>query len=127
MDGQVGEARRADEWGPVCRGYQVLLPDDQRGFVEDIRIRAGEVELIVATGLFVRRYLTVAADEVEAILPAACRLVVRGADGAATTNGVGDLEAAGGIVRMPVCHSSRLGARGRALVAAPVRGYRWAK
>jgi hypothetical protein len=109
MGGQLGEARRAAEWGPVCRGYQVLLPDAQRGFVEDIRIRDGEVELIVATGLFVRRRLTVGANEIEAILPGACRIVVRSSDGAGTGNGVGDLEAAGGVVRMPVLHSLRPG------------------
>jgi hypothetical protein len=107
MGGQLGEARRAADWGPVCRGYHVLLPDDQRGFVEDIRIRGGEVELIVATGLFVRRHLTVGANEIDSILPAACRIVVRSADGAAAANGTGDLEAAGGIVRMPVLHSLR--------------------
>ena len=109
MGGQEREARRAAEWGPVCRGYQVLLPDGQRGFVEDIHIRDGEVELVVATGLFVRRHLTVGANEIESILPAACRIVVRSSDGAAAANGLADLEAAGGIVRMPVLNSSRLG------------------
>ena len=109
MGGHLSETRPAGEWGPVCRGYQVLLPDGERGFVEDIRIRDGEVELSVATGLFIRRHFTVAGNEIEAILPAACRIVVRGSDGAAAANGVGDLEAAGGIVRMPVLHSLRPG------------------
>jgi hypothetical protein len=109
MGGQAGEARRADEWGPVCRGYQVSLPDGQRGSVEDILVRGDQVELIVATGLFVRRHLTVAANEIEAILPAAFRLVVRGSDGAAAADGVDDLEAVGGIVRMPILDSLRPG------------------
>jgi hypothetical protein len=114
MAGQASEARRVAEWGPVSRGYQVLLPDDQRGFVEDIRIRDGEVELTVATGLFVRRRLTVGANELEAILPAACRIVVRASAGAPTANGSRNHEVAGGILRMPVLHSLRPGSGPRA-------------
>jgi hypothetical protein len=122
MGGRAGEARRADEWGPVCRGYQVLLPDGQRGSVEDILVRGDQVELIVATGLFVHRHLTVAANDIEAILPAACRLVVRGSDGAAAANGAKDVETVGGILRMPVLHSLRPGSvpEGRGVVADPV-------
>ena len=107
MDGQERKARWAADWGPVCRGYEVVLPDGRRGFVEEIRIRDGEVELIVAAGLFVRRHLTVGANDIESILPAASRIVVRWSDGDAAANGEGDLEAAGGIVRMPVLHSLR--------------------
>ena len=109
MGGQAGEGRRADEWGPVCRGYQVSLPDGQRGSVEDIRLGDDGVELIVTTGLFVRRRLTIGEGEIEAILPAACRLVVRGSDGAAERNGAEDVETVGGILRMPVLHSLRPG------------------
>ena len=105
--GDVGEARRADDWGPVCRGYQVSLPDGQRGSLEDILVRGDHVELVVATGLFVRRHLTVAADAIEAILPAACRVVIRGSDGPATGNGAEDVESVGGILRMPVLESLR--------------------
>ncbi len=100
-------AKRAPEWGPVCRGYQVLLPDGRRGHVEDIRLGDDGVELIVATGLFVRSQLTVGEREIEAILPAACRIVVRASEGVGAENGVGDVEAAGGILRMPVVHSLR--------------------
>jgi hypothetical protein len=103
------EARRATEWGPVCRGYQVLLPDGERGLVEEIRLGDDGVELIVGTGFFVRRRLTIREGEIEAILPAACRIVVRHADGGGTANGVNDLETVGGILRMPVLHSLRPG------------------
>ena len=109
MGGQAGEGRRADEWGPVCRGYQVSLPDGQRGSVEDIRLGDDGVELIVTTGLFVRRRLTIGEGEIEAIVPAACRLVVRGLDGAAAGNGAEDAETVGGILRMRVLHSLRPG------------------
>ena len=61
MAGEVSEAERTDEWGPVCRGFRGSLPDSERGCVGDIRL----------------------------------------ADG---------VETAGGIVRMPVRHSSRIGA-----------------
>ena len=109
MGGQAGDAKRADEWGPVCRGYQVSLPDGQRGSVEDIRLGDDGVELIVTTGLFVRRRLTIGEGEIEAILPAACRVVVRGSDSACAANSAEDVETVGGILRMPVLHSLRPG------------------
>ena len=108
MGGQ-GEARRADEWGPVCRGFQVSLPDGQRGSVEDIRLGDDGAELIVTTGLFVRRRLTIGEGEIQGILPAAWRLGVRGSDGAGAGNGAEDVETVGGILRMPVLHSLRPG------------------
>lgn len=98
-----------DGWGPVCRGYQVCLPDGRRGYVEDIRDRGDGVELLVATGLFARRRLTVSPDEIEAILPGAYRIVVRGSDGAGTSNVSGHVEAVGGIVRMSTRDSSPVG------------------
>jgi hypothetical protein len=109
MGAQPGEARQVDDWGPVCRGYQVMLPDGQRGSVEDIHLGHDGVELTVATGLFVRRRLTIREGEVEAILPAAYRILVRGShvDGAA--NGAEDVETVGGILRMPVLDSLRPG------------------
>jgi hypothetical protein len=110
MAGEAGDARSAGEWGPVCRGFRVSLPNGERGCVEDIRLGGGLVELVVATGLFVRRLVIVRAHEIEAILPAARRIVVRGSNGAvAAGDGAAELEAAGGIVRMPVRHSSRIG------------------
>ena len=109
MAGEASEARRVDEWGPVCRGFQVLLPDGLRGSVEDIRLGDEGVELVVATGLFVRRRVIVRADEIEAILPASCRIVVRATNGKAEAeDGGGDLESAGGILRMPARNSSRI-------------------
>jgi hypothetical protein len=110
MVGEAHAAQHESEWGPVCRGFRVALPSGERGCVEDIRLGGAAVELVVATGLFVRRLITVREDEIEAILPAARRIVVRGRNGAA---GAGDaaaeLEAVGGIVRMPIRHSSRIG------------------
>jgi hypothetical protein len=109
MEGRAGEARAVDEWGPVLRGYQVLLADGQRGSVEDIRLGDDGVELVVATGLFVRRHLTVREDEIEAILPAAYRVVVRDSDGVGGAYDVEDVETVGGILRMPVLNSLRPG------------------
>lgn len=108
MGARAGKARQVEDWGPVCRGYQVLLSDGQRGSVEEIRLGDDGVELIVATGLFVRRQLTIRENEVEAIPPAAYRVVVRGSDGD-VCNGAEDLETVGGIVRMPIRHSLRPG------------------
>jgi hypothetical protein len=109
--GRVAERQSSDgamhQWGPVCRGYQVLLPDGGRGSVEDIRLGDDGVELTVGTGLFVHRQLTIREAEIDVILPAAHRIVVRSAKGAGTPSGVDDLEAAGGILRMPVLHSLR--------------------
>jgi hypothetical protein len=109
MEGRAGEARAVDEWGPVRRGYQVLLADGQRGSVEDIRLGDDGVELVVATGLFVRLHVTVREDEIEAILPAAYRVVVRDSDGVGTANAVEDVKNVGGILRMPVLNSLRPG------------------
>ena len=98
------------EWGPFCRGDEVLLPDGRRGSVEDIRLGDDGVQLIVTAGPFVRRRLTVGEDEIDAILPATYRVVVRGAEAAGDgTSGVDDVETVGGILRMPVLHSLRPG------------------
>lgn len=109
MAGVVEEARPAQEWGPVRRGFQVSLPGGERGCVEDIRLGDGVVELVVATGLFVRRLVSVRAQEIEAILPRARRIVVRDSTGAVADEGAAaGLETQGGIVRMPARHSSRI-------------------
>ncbi len=108
MGAQAVKPRQVDGWGPVCRGYHVLLRDGQRGSVEDIRLGDDGVELIVGTGLFVRRQHAIREDEIEAILPAACRIVLRGSEGDAG-NGAEHLETVGGILRMPVLHSLRPG------------------
>jgi hypothetical protein len=110
MLGEVTDAKRVDEWGPVCRGFHVSLPEGQRGCVQDIALGDDGVELVVETGLFMRRVLTVGADEIEAILPAAGRIILRPSVAAAAREGGGGVEAVGGIVRMPVRHSSRIGA-----------------
>jgi hypothetical protein len=101
-------APRAPEWGPVCRGYQVLLPHGERGLVEDIHLGDDGVELLVSTG-FVRRHLTIHEGDIEEILPAAYQVVVRGSRAAGTGNGAEHLKVAGGILRMPVLHSLRPG------------------
>jgi hypothetical protein len=109
MGAEAGAARNTGEWGPVSRGFLVSLPNGERGFVEHIRSSVGGVELVVATGLFVRRFVTVRANEIEAILPAARRIFVQGSADAVAL-GTGEPEAAGGIVRFPIGHSLRLGA-----------------
>jgi hypothetical protein len=108
MPGDGDGTSRLDEWGPVCRGFLVLLPDGQRGSVQDMRLGDQGVELLVETGLFVRRQLIIGADDVEAILPGAYQIVVRGPRSAAVSRGAGDIETAGGIVRMPVHDAPRL-------------------
>ncbi len=109
--GRVAERQSSDgamrQWGPVRRGYQVLLPDGGRGSVEEIRLGDDGVELTVGTGLFVHRQLTICEAEIEVILPAAHRIVVRGLEAEGAASGVDDVEAVGGILRMPVLHSLR--------------------
>lgn len=104
---RTASEKHLDEWGPVCRGFVALLPDGQRGSVQDIRMGDDGVELFVETGLFVRRRLVVGANDVEAILPAAYQLVVRAARSAAMEDRA-EVEAAGGIVRMPMHDSPQL-------------------
>jgi hypothetical protein len=84
MAGDGSETKRLEQWGPVCRGFLVLLPDGQRGSVRGIRVGDHGVELLVETGLFVRRGLIVGTDDIEAILPAANQIVVRASRGSAT-------------------------------------------
>jgi hypothetical protein len=93
---------RLDEWGPVCRGFLVLLPGGRRGSVQDIRVGDQGVELLVETGLFVRRRIVIGADDIDAIRPAAYEIVVRSPRWAAVLADPGEVETAGGIVRMPV-------------------------
>ena len=109
MAGETGTPGRVDTWGPVCRGFHVLLPDGQRGSVQDVRMGNDGVELLVETGLFVRRGLVVRVDDIEAILPGASQILVRESRGAAAEDVGGEVETAGGIVRMPPPRSSRIG------------------
>ena len=110
MAEEAGRARRLREWGPVCDGFRVALPSGERGVVQEIRRGGAAVELIVATGLFARRRLSVREDEIEAILPAARRIVVGSSKAAVGADAArADLETAGGIVRMPVRHSASFG------------------
>ncbi len=102
----AGQVSSAEMWGPVCRGFSVSLPDGERGRVEEIRLRGGAVELIVATGLFARRLVTIDGADVEAILPRTRRLIVESRT--RDTEDVTGVDAVGGIVRMAARHSSRL-------------------
>lgn len=108
MASETSEAKRVDEWGPVCRGFHVLLPNGQRGSVQDLRMGENGVELLVETGLFVRRGLVVGAADIEAILPAAYQIVVRESRGAAAGDAGGEVDAVGGILRMPLTGSARI-------------------
>lgn len=96
----VHEAVLLAEWGPVCRGFSALLPSGERGSVVDIRVRAGGVELVVRTGLFAQRLHTVRADEIDAVLPAARRIVIGDANRGDRDGGERG-EVTGGIVRFP--------------------------
>jgi hypothetical protein len=99
----VRERQGAEEWASACLGYVVSLPGDERGRVDAIRVRNGNVELVVTVGSSPRRLVAVGSEEIEAILPRARRLIVRGAPAAADR-----LETRGGIVRMPPRNSSRI-------------------
>ena len=71
---------------PVRRGFSVAFPDGERGRLDEIGVADGTVELLVeaaASG----RLVAVDAADVEA---------------------TAGLEAAGGIIRMPSRHSSRI-------------------
>ena len=93
----------AERWGPVRRGFDVALPNGQRGRLEEIRVGDETVELVVeaASG----RRLAVDGGDVEAILPRRRRIVVGSLPG---TDDAAGVEAAGGIIRMPARHSSRV-------------------
>ena len=95
-----------ERWGPVCRGFNVSFPEGGRGRVEDIRLRDGAVELIVLTGHFARRLVTIAVADVEAILPRTGRLIVQSRH--PESEDATGVDAAGGTVRMAARHSSRL-------------------
>ncbi len=111
MAAEAGEARRAGEWGPVRRGFRVSLPGGQRGWVEDIRLGDDGVELLVAAELSARHRLWISAAEVEAILPEARLILVADPKPwAVPADGVGDVEAVGEVVHMPVRRSPRIGA-----------------
>jgi hypothetical protein len=97
-----------ETWGPVCRGFGVSFPDGERGWVEEIRARDGGVELLVATGSPAGRLVTIDSSAVEAILPGARQVIVERSSRTRREDVTG-VEAAGGIVRMPTRHSSRLG------------------
>ena len=72
--------------GPVRRGFSVAFPDGERGRLDEIGAADGTVELLVEAA-------------------ASGRLVAVDAADVAATAG---LEAAGGIIRMPSRHSSRI-------------------
>ena len=101
-------ASSAERWGPVRRGFGVCFPDGDRGRLEEIRIRDGGVELVVSTGSGARR-LCVDGRDVQAILAGLRRIIVHRSPRRCNEDAAG-AEAAGGIVRMAVRHSSRLGA-----------------
>jgi hypothetical protein len=103
---RITQSERLEKWGPVCRGFVVRLPDGQRGSVQNIRLGERGIEFLVEIGLFVRRGLIVGANEIDAILPPSYEIVVRSAGGDAARPSGGDVEEAGGIVRMPMRHPS---------------------
>lgn len=108
MEVTAGKVSAGEMWGPVCRGFTVSLPNGERGRLEDIRLRDGEVELLVATGLFARRLVAVDGADVEAILPRTRRLIVESWSRRPRTDDATGVDDAGGIIRMPGRHSWRL-------------------
>lgn len=94
-------------WGPACLGYRVSLPGGEQGRVDAVRVRDGDVELVVATSTAPRRLVGVRADEIDAILPGPRRIVV-GDPGGVPSDGAA-VETAGGILRLPPRNSLRIG------------------
>ena len=105
----VGRAAGGDatleQWGPVTRGFTVCFPGGESGRLSEIRLRDGNVELLVDAPPFL---LPIAVDgaDVEAILLPTRRILIR--SGALRGDGAAGVWAAGGIVRMPARHSLRL-------------------
>jgi hypothetical protein len=61
-----------------CAGFQVDSPDGRVGVVEYVgRARPGAVVLVVRTGLFKRKPLSIPIDDVIEVVPARRRVVVR--------------------------------------------------
>ena len=100
----AGGVATAEAWGPVRRGFTVALPEGESGRDEQIRVAGASVELLVAAAS--GRLVAVDGDSVEAILPRRRRIVVGSLP---DTDGAAGVEAAGGTVRMPARHSSRIG------------------
>ena len=90
------------------RGFGVWLADGRRGSVADILLaRGGGVELLVATGRFLRTLVTVRAAEIKAILPGERRIIVGQAGGGPNeARGDADVESLPETVRLPVERAS---------------------
>ena len=95
-----------ERWGPVCPGFHVSFPSGESGRVTEIRPRDGDVQLLVESASS-SRLIAVDDAQVEAILPRARRIIMR-ASSVSGRNDVAGVDAAGGIIRMPAWHSSRL-------------------
>lgn len=108
MGATAEKVSSVEKWGPVYRGFTVSLANGERGRLEDIRLRDGEVELLVATGLFTRRLVTIDGADVDAILPRRRRLIVEARSRRPRTEDATGVDDAGGIIRMPGRHSWRL-------------------
>jgi hypothetical protein len=98
------EVSTAGTWGPVRRGFRVVFPNGDSGRVEEIRVSEGGVELVVEAGGS-GRFVAVDGADVEAILPRRQRIVVGSLTG---RDGAAGVAAAGGIIRMPARHWSRI-------------------
>ena len=112
------EISTAETWGPVHPGFRVAFSDGRRGRLEKIRVTDGIVELLVEAGA-PGGSVAVDGAEVEAILPRKRRILVGSHQG---TDDAAGVEAAGGIIRMPSRHSSRIAGppEEAALVVAPI-------
>lgn len=78
---QEGVAGEFAYWLGQCDGYRVDSADGRIGVVEAVRQRPGSCEpqeLAVRAGLFGRRVLLVAADQVARIVPREQRIVLEG-------------------------------------------------
>lgn len=69
-----------DYWLARCEGFQVVSPDGRAGIVEEVRYASRQDRpdiLVVRSGLFGRRVLLIAVEEVEDILPREERVTLR--------------------------------------------------
>ncbi len=104
MHERLERVSTAETWGPVRRGFSVGFPDGERGRLEEIRVRGDTAELLVEASRS-GRLVAVDGANVAAILPRRRHILLSSMLERHDRTGV---ETAGGIVRMPARHSSRL-------------------
>ena len=104
----AGEVATIERWGRVCCGFNVSFPNGESGRVSEIRLRDDGVELLVESPSS-SRPRAVPGGGIEAIVPPTRRIII-GAARVTSEEDAAGVDAAGGIIRMPARHSSRIAA-----------------